>query len=865
MSTPNPTPAAPTEARASSSKEPFPRVERNAAEEGQGKENKKEDEGDREDEGEDEEDELKNISTIHPEKVAYFEALLPTFLALPARSREKNVFWEAFPPPFLARFPLDKYPAPSDTLSPLPELSAAQRQVLTRQQKDARKKAERRRRLMPEQRAVEQAKRWFLYQQAKGGRRANKMDRYLKKQLYSGSNPPCKLPIGQFITSHPDHKRKEYLRDGLSEEEKKQLVQERDERFELRRANWKADSPSDDISLEEQAVFRENLPRVLQPILEACSRFTGMSLFLQGGVELDHPDQASEFDVLSLCAVPNRCPTFDQFGLAEYSAFNTHFLGWIQAIERIKLGLSELTAAIPAPDGLEGLIQMNQDESNHVSEPKPKRKKARGKGKQKAKEGGSNLKKWKGKKGLKSRKKADDNDDETAEEDPNLDLNDNSTEDEVMKEDGMKGDRVEEDELDEEEEEEDGLDNEHPRGPPMSAYEIQREENIKTIRQIWKDLDGPEAVASLKEGLAQPTRPKPKRKTQDRVDVPPSNMVRRSQQSSANTSTASTSVSPNVEGVPVEKSPTPAPAADPVDSAITSNAGSASSAGSNPVRAQSLAPAISDPSEAIQPVLRQSDDTTSPLPAPQHPPEAAAEEPEPQHQPAAGQAPEEPRSISSPSGTVAPPGPDALTTSPRLRFLEACHSVTVDFDPLVDKILPSAYEGKKTELVQKLGEWLFKIPEGCSFETCPVVYGAVVCKWMELEHVTLPLHAAQKLSRHDSEMGGKRDLRVNLPRLALRIDGKVVPGGEGDWEECEFPGKLGIGLVVVALKWWHDVGGVDDEESNWQEAAKSLYYVLDCMLSERRKTAQPRIPAVRNAPDTPPLDGDDRRKRRRTE
>ncbi|KAL0563089.1 hypothetical protein V5O48_018986 [Marasmius crinis-equi] len=105
----------------------------------------------------------------------------------------------------------------------------------------------------------------------------------------------------------------------------------------------------------------------------------------------------------------------------------------------------------------------------------------------------------------------------------------------------------------------------------------------------------------------------------------------------------------------------------------------------------------------------------------------------------------------------------------------------------------------------------------------------------------------------------------NTPEWRPRVDRKVVPGGEGDWEECEVPGKCGIAMFVVALKWWHDVGGVEDEGSDWEQAAKTLYFSLDCMLTERRKNPQALVPATRNSPDTPLLNSDDRRKRRRTE
>ncbi|KAL0562416.1 hypothetical protein V5O48_019671, partial [Marasmius crinis-equi] len=100
----------------------------------------------------------------------------------------------------------------------------------------------------------------------------------------------------------------------------------------------------------------------------------------------------------------------------------------------------------------------------------------------------------------------------------------------------------------------------------------------------------------------------------------------------------------------------------------------------------------------------------------------------------------------------------------------------------------------------------------------------------------------------------------NTPAWRPRAAGKVVPGGEGDWEELEIPGKCGISMFVVALKWWHDVGGVEDENGDWEQAAKTLYWSLDCMLMQRHKNPPPLVPAARDYPDTPLHDSDDRRK-----
>ncbi|KAL0566706.1 hypothetical protein V5O48_015302 [Marasmius crinis-equi] len=872
--------------------------------------------GDEEERNDD--DDEKAISVIHPDKVAFFETLLPTYLALESRSHEKKAFWEAFPSSFLAKFPVEEYPPPECTMKPLPVISDAEWRMMSRRQKDNRKKKEKRRKTTPEQRAVEQAKRWFLYQQTKGGRQQNKMARFFKN-YHPGQAPPRKLPIQQFLTSHPEHKdsiasmstetgdrdrlpcrakaAKQYVGD-LPDEDRKKLVEERDERFKEKRAVWKLQCDTEDLGLEEQAGYRRNLPGILQPILEACSQFTGMAIFLQAGLELDHPDQGNDFDVLSLSAVPDGCPTLDQFGLAEYNDFNMHFLVWLREIERIKLGLSDPMNAVivppktALPSDFDELITMDDEEG------KGKRKPRRAKGKKKAK---GNAKPKSKRKSLKSKKKDVADDVETAESECDYEFDEESGE-----EASGEGDKSGAGGGDEEDEEDDELDEEsqHPQGPPMSAYEIAREDNMKRIKGIWEGLEGPQAVSQLKESLSQPPRPlpKPKRKSKDPIDIAPSNIVTRSQRN------ADKAGSPPSQPPP-DQLPHSANAA--VEKTLSTPLSPPPSA-DNPLSPSPAVPEVSklpqamegkemehvdhsDPHQPMEDVLMtpgtQSFPEYQPGPSPTLPPlpEAALPGSEGQSEPT--------ETFLPPPTTLSIPVPSPVVhsqptpASPRSLFLKAFQNVTIDFEPTLDKIHPSAYDGKKAELIQKLGGWLFKMPEGSACASRPVLYDAVVCKWMELENLWIELQVQEESTantfrpvgfqtwfRDGREKRPKGEatppgvkleeirrswwewLDENTPEWRTRVDGKVVPGGEGDWEECELPGKCGIVLFVVALKWWHDVGGVEDEDGDWEKAAKTLYCGLDCMLSERRKKCQTLVPATRDSPDTPLLDADDRRK-----
>ncbi|KAL0562536.1 hypothetical protein V5O48_019551, partial [Marasmius crinis-equi] len=193
--------------------------------------------------------------------------------------------------------------------------------------------------------------------------------------------------------------------------------------------------------------------------------------------------------------VPDGCPTLDRFGLAEYDEFNKHFLGWLREIERIKFGLSAPTDTVVSPPksslpaDLDGLIQMESEEPRSAKQ-KPGRSK--GKGKAKAKDA---VKRKGNKKGSKSKREAMDVE-ESAESEFSLEFHDDSggeaaiegsgkddEEHDELEDEGIGGDVEGGEESEDEEEVE--LDEDRPRGPPMSAYEVAREANIERIRNIW--------------------------------------------------------------------------------------------------------------------------------------------------------------------------------------------------------------------------------------------------------------------------------------------------------------------------------------------------------------------------------------------
>ncbi|KAL0563017.1 hypothetical protein V5O48_019061 [Marasmius crinis-equi] len=271
-----------------------------------------------------------------------------------------------------------------------------------------------------------------------------------------------------------------------------------------------------------------------------------------------------------------------------------------------------------------------------------------------------------------------------------------------------------------------------------------------------------------------------------------------------------------------------------------------------------------------------------------------------------------PSSPPSPEAAPAssPPAPEGMvvdstqpaendTTPSRELFLRSYSDFEVTFDPVVDKVEPRGYS--ECDLARNMGEFLLAIPKDRVdvYKTRSTLYDAVVYKWMEVEAVLKesgvkdvktstsnrpkPFTTWFKNGRLGDRLGKAGSLDTpataqlqefrdswwiwfdkNMPEWMLRIDGKVVPGGEGDWEDCEMPGKDGMVLFVVGLKWWYDLAGKEDEQGDWEQAAKAVYNCLDRTLTARRQNATPPLPAVRPSPDSSPA-ANNRTKRRRTE
>ncbi|KAL0573810.1 hypothetical protein V5O48_008137 [Marasmius crinis-equi] len=690
-------------------------------------------------------------------------------------------------------------------MAPLPELTEAQRKSLTGKQKEARRKAEKQRSQSDERRVVEQIKRWFWYRQGKISTK-NTFDSYIAR-MKRCPKPPRKLLLAQFLQHHPDHKpavvalseetiyldrlpmrakaAKIYV-EGLPAERVLELEAERDDQYRLALETWHTsdldgDGKVPDLDAQEQQRCRENFLQIFQPLLDAVSRYTGI-----------------------MCSMPDGCPKLDKYDLPKFTEFASHFLGWLQTVERVKLGLvnpAEVVLwATPPPTKLstEGLVVFDDEGTEREARRKAPKKRRNRRQMEKA--------------------KAMEEEEDSDAEDGVLDFDEMDCGAAKEKDDGDDEEDDKEGDDDKEDDDEEGDDGSEQISTKKklgfqleyNQYELDRMAHIKEVKKRLDAVGVQQAVTNLFQGKASGS----KAASSDKDDAP---------------SPAPKSQPPRPQPRRVTRSLTKTPSPNAEDPVV------------HPPLASSAPPTAAAPAAVSMPV-----------PAPTNVPctSTAGED--------MNVDPTRPALSTIPS----PLEPSAET--PRELLLRAYSSFNVDYDPAIDRVEPRGYTG--CELARTMGEFLFlfNVPKSRidSYESRSMLYKAVVSKWMEVEAVLMKLEVDNVKSttpdRPDGfkawfkngrvgswlEKSGSLDTPVmadlqefrslwwkwfdnNMPDWRPRVDSKLVLGGDGDWEDCKMPGKDGMVLFVVGLKWWYVLAGGEDKEGDWEQAAKLVYYTLD--------------------------------------
>ncbi|KAL0564052.1 SERTA domain-containing protein 3 [Marasmius crinis-equi] len=95
---------------------------------------------------------------------------------------------------------------------------------------------------------------------------------------------------------------------------------------------------SKELDLEDElqkTKCRRALASVVEPFLNFVRAQTGMAVFFQAGIELDHPDRGRAFDIVSLSSVPEGLPSFAKFNLPFFrDSMSREFANWLRTIKR---------------------------------------------------------------------------------------------------------------------------------------------------------------------------------------------------------------------------------------------------------------------------------------------------------------------------------------------------------------------------------------------------------------------------------------------------------------------------------------------------------------------------------------------------
>ncbi|KAL0565493.1 SERTA domain-containing protein 3, partial [Marasmius crinis-equi] len=123
---------------------------------------------------------------------------------------------------------------------------------------------------------------------------------------------------------------------------------------------------SKEINLEDEiqkTKCRRALAGIVEPFLNFVRAQTGMAVFFQAGIELDHPDRGRAFDVVSLSSVPEGHPSFAKFNLPFFrDALSKEFANWLRTIKRRQI-----------EEGFEFPDYIDQEETSGPSQQQPTR------------------------------------------------------------------------------------------------------------------------------------------------------------------------------------------------------------------------------------------------------------------------------------------------------------------------------------------------------------------------------------------------------------------------------------------------------------------------------------------------------------
>ncbi|KAL0574844.1 hypothetical protein V5O48_007117 [Marasmius crinis-equi] len=791
----------------------------------------------------------------------YFESHYDEFLSHPRKDKAK--FWDSFFPTYFELFPVEDFPPPP-VAKALGNLSEADRAALGNKELKARKRSEKRRELDEYGRMKDSIKNWYQQRQKKG---SNSVQPFLRRiALVQKDPPPRKRQLRQFLITHPEYKDKVVARSTetsarnrldrrleaasdmiaeMPQEEKARVIQERDKLHQNAKAVWVEKNKGNglpQVDEEERVSARESLPAFIQPLLEVVQDMTGYLVFFQAGVDTGDSDPRSRFESISV------------------STFGTDFNAWLKAVKEHAPSLS----SSPQEDSQEPAATLQQEGASSGAA-------TSGAG-QKGSRNNS-------KKTTRKQRNNDGVEEEEEEDSPVLD-------DDSDESDGSDVDQLNDDAGDGEgggdgEGEDDSEGEAEPRkrrGVPYSAYELQRMENIERNKQLLAKL-GLQGASSFIGGPKPSTTPLLDDTERTGVDAEPEKPAERPRprpqrvlHSSVQKNNGPAEPSPDVDtptltstsitAVRSPLAPQSPPAPPPPASPEQTRSHSQPLPHLSPAELPSASRPLSPPQPPqSQPSSPRSSPSSSPAQAPGslHPLVAQSDQtPAPSASSLLPPAP--PSNPAKDGGSNTKEGQNVAMEidEPRVAVKRAYGELTIPIPTATECFDPI---GSNSNLCRSYGPYLLSKPPNLPDVQRPAIWPALVYKWVELqekwEHDGAPdavfttvkripaMKAWFNNGRVDRSSGLVTQKGVVLEKIRNewwiwwdyvnpdwrpRLDGMVLPGDDGDWEDIVSPGKDGIVLFLVGLRWWCDCGGPEDPAGCWHEAAKSLFFTMESLL-----------------------------------
>ncbi|KAL0574977.1 SERTA domain-containing protein 3 [Marasmius crinis-equi] len=318
-----------------------------------------------------------NPGNFTGERLLFLEELLPAYLALPSKSKEREHWLRDFVPSFKELFPLEDYPMPEPKeLAPLEVVDKEGLSAMSSKDRDLYGRKVKRRAATPDVRYTQAIKNWVIWRATSYRQKDDAAVKKILKDLDRDFEAPQKHSLDLYVMKHPDHKlaikemstetcskdrlarrrvaAKKYL-EQLSEEERKKIEDGCQQQYEQATKQWNA--VSRELSEEEKSKrqAQANFGGAIQPILDGIRRVTGLSVVLfagewKGGDTFSSIQlESSEEGTRNLSSVQSKV----------YSAFGQTFLAWLVDAKRAEkpADLAELRA-IPRSNALEELMRL---------------------------------------------------------------------------------------------------------------------------------------------------------------------------------------------------------------------------------------------------------------------------------------------------------------------------------------------------------------------------------------------------------------------------------------------------------------------------------------------------------------------------